>query len=275
MAACGQARMIDDLGFHWLAFPLVGAVAGVLAGLFGIGGGIVVVPVLYLFFRQMGIDEAYRIHLAIGTSLAIIVFTSISSLVAHHRRGAVLWPAVRVLAGGIVLGGLLGAALAHAMSFATLRTAFGLLVIVIALYIVLGYRPPPSRTLPGLTGGTLAGIAMGAIASLAGIGGGVMTNPFLLWCGAPMRNAVATAAACTFPVALSGTLGFVVSGWPVTAGVAGATGYVFWPAVAGIAVGSTLTAPLGARIAHAVPVQGLRRAFAALLVLVGLRMLLG
>lgn len=275
MVARGQARMLQDIGLYWLVFPLVGGVAGVLAGLFGIGGGIVVVPVLYLFFAQLGIDEAYRIHLAIGSSLAIIVLTSVSSVIAHQRRGAIVWRAVRVLVAGIVTGGLLGAALAHAMSFAALRAAFGVLVIAIALYIVLGYQPPAQRTLPGLAGSTVAGIGIGVISALAGIGGGVMTNPFLLWCGVPMRNAVATAAACTFPVAVAGALGFVVSGWSATAGVPGASGYVFWPAVAGIAVGSTLTAPLGARLAHTVPVRGLRRAFAIVLVLVGIRMLLG
>ncbi|MBA3562696.1 MAG: sulfite exporter TauE/SafE family protein [Gammaproteobacteria bacterium] len=265
--------MLQDIGLYWLAFPLVGVVAGVLAGLFGIGGGIVVVPVLYFFFAQIGIDIDYRMHLAIGSSLAIIVFTSVSSVISHHRRGAVIWHAVYLLGPGIVIGGLAGAALAHAMSFAALRTAFGLLVVLIALYIVLGYRPPAQRALPGFAGSTAAGVGIGVVASLAGIGGGVMTNPFLLWCGVAMRNAVATAAACTFPVAVAGALGFMMTGWRATAEVDGTTGYVFWPAVAGIAAGSMLAAPLGARIAHSVPVQGLRRAFALLLVLVGIRML--
>lgn len=267
--------MLEDTGLYWLAFPLVGIVAGTLAGMFGIGGGIVVVPALYFFFAQIGIEVDYRIHLAIGSSLAIIVFTSISSVIAHHRRGAVIWPAVFRLGPGITIGGLLGAALAHALTFAALRTAFGLLVVIIALYIVLGYRPPAQRALPGFAGSTVAGIGIGIVSALAGIGGGVMTNPLLLWCGATMRAAVATAAACTFPVAVAGALGFMISGWRATAEVAGATGYIFWPAVAGIAAGSMLTAPLGARIAHSVPVRGLRRAFAVLLVLVGIRMLAG
>ncbi|CAN5205441.1 sulfite exporter TauE/SafE family protein [soil metagenome] len=264
-----------DLGLYWMGFPLVGIVAGVLAGLFGIGGGIIVVPVLYFFFRQIGISTDYLIHLAIGSSLAIIVFTSVSSVVAHHRRGAVVWRAVFLLGPGIVIGGLIGAALAHAMSFAMLRTAFGLLVVIIALYIVLGYRPPARRGLPGAIGGSLAGAGIGLISALAGIGGGVMTNPFLLWCGADMRRSVATAAACTFPVAVAGTAGFIATGWRETADISGATGYVFWPAVIGIAAGSTLAAPLGARIAHSLPVHHLRRAFAGLLVLVGIRMLVG
>ncbi|MGH8497136.1 MAG: sulfite exporter TauE/SafE family protein [Gammaproteobacteria bacterium] len=267
--------MLQHVGLYWFVFPLVGVAAGTLAGLFGIGGGIVVVPTLYFFFARLGIDVDYRIHLAIGSSLAIIVFTSVSSVIAHHRRGAVIWRAAFRLTPGIVIGGLLGAALAHAMSFAALRTAFGLLVVLIALYIVLGYRPPARRKLPGLAGSTAAGTGIGIFSALAGIGGGVMTNPFMLWCGASMREAVATAAACTFPVAVAGALGYIVSGWDVTAGVAGATGYVFWPAVAGIAAGSMMAAPLGARIAHSVPVRGLRRAFALLLVLVGIRMLAG
>jgi uncharacterized membrane protein YfcA len=258
-----------------LLFPLLGAVSGLLAGLFGIGGGLVVVPLLNLYFADagLGIPADSRMHFAIGTSLGVIVFTALASLRAHHGRGAVVWTAVRRLVPGIVVGGLLGAALAAAMDNRMLQTTFGVLVLVIALHIALDYRPPGRRPLPGWPGFLGAGVGIGAISALGGIGGGVMTVPFLLWRSTPIRRAVGTAAACTLPVAVAGTTGFVVAGWGLPDPPALATGYVFWPAVAGIAIGSVPAAPLGARLAHSLPVHRLRQGFAILLTVVGVRMI--
>lgn len=258
----------------YLLFPLLGAVAGLLAGLFGIGGGLVMVPVLNFYFAGagLGIPADSRMHFAIGTSLGVIIFTAVSSLRAHDRRGAVIWTAVRRLVPGVLAGGLLGALLADAMSNRLLQATFGLLVVVIALYIVLGYQPRAHRPLPGWPGCIAAGICIGAVSALAGIGGGIMTVPFMLWCTTPMRSAVGTAAACTLPVALAGAIGFVLMGWGM-AEVPLATGYVFWPAVLGIAITSVLMAPIGARLAHTLPVARLRQAFALVLVIVGIRMI--
>jgi uncharacterized membrane protein YfcA len=254
-------------GWEVLAlFPLLGAVSGLLAGLFGIGGGLVVVPLLHWYFADagLGIPADSRMHFAIGTSLGVIVFTALASLRAHHGRGAVVWTAVRRLMPGIVVGGLLGAALAAAMANRMLQTT---------LHIALDYRPPGSRPLPGWPGFLGAGVGIGAISALGGIGGGVMTVPFLLWCSTPIRRAVGTAAACTLPVAVAGTTGFVVAGWELPDPPALATGYVFWPAVAGIAIGSVPAAPVGARLAHSLPVARLRQGFAILLTVVGARMI--
>lgn len=260
----------------WLIYPLVGSLSGLLAGLFGIGGGLVIVPVLVAWFTATGgaVPPELRMHFAIGSSLGVIVFTSVSSLLAHHRRGAVLWDVVLRLVPGILLGGLAGAAVADALSNDRLKSLFGLFVLAIAVHMVRGRLPSAHQSLPGVIGFVLAGLVIGTFSALAGIGGGVMTVPFLVWCAVPMRTAVGTAAACTLPVAVAGVIGFVIAGWSAGGAVPWATGYVYWPAVAGIAVASVLTAPLGARLAHTLPVPQLRRAFAVLLGVLGLRMLL-
>lgn len=272
--------MTEALGPGWpiyLLFPLIGVVSGLLAGLFGIGGGLIIVPALNLFFATLplGIPDGARMHFAIGTSLAVIVFTAVSSLLAHHRRGAVLWPAVARLVPGIVVGGLAGAGLADAMGNRMLEATFGGLVVAIALYMALGRPPRAALPLPAWPGFLGAGIVIGTISALAGIGGGVLTVPFLVWRTVALHTAVGTAAACTMPVALAGVSGFILTGMQAGMGVPFTTGYVHWPAVAGISLASVLTAPLGARLAHSLPVAKLRRAFALLLVLVGARMLAG
>lgn len=255
-------------------FPLLGLLAGLLAGMFGIGGGLVIVPALTLVFGIHELVPDHRIHLAIGTSLATIILTSVSSIIAHHRRGAVLWPTVRRLVPGILAGGFLGAAIAEAVSNRALTSVFGLFVVIISLYIVIGRRPAAAGGLPGWPGHLLAGVVIGTVSALTGIGGGAVTNPFLLWRGVDMRHSVATSAGCTLPVALASATGFALAGLGTPGLPPGTTGFIYWPAVAGIAMGSVLTAPVGARIAHSLPVEQLRRAFAVLLIFVGIRMLL-
>jgi uncharacterized membrane protein YfcA len=255
-----------------LSFPVLGLLAGVLAGMFGIGGGLVIVPALSLIFGSYELAPDYRMHLAIGTSLGTIIFTSVSSMLAHHRKGAILWPTALRLVPGIIAGGFLGAAIADAVSNRALGGVFGLFVVTISLYMVIGRRPEAGGALPGLAGHTLAGIVIGTVSALTGIGGGAVTNPFLLWRGVNIRNSVATSAACTLPVAMASACGFLLAGLNTPGLPAGSTGYIYWPAVAGISVGSVLTAPLGAHLAHTVPVEQLRRAFAVLLLFVGIRM---
>jgi uncharacterized membrane protein YfcA len=256
-------------------FPLLGAFAGLLAGMFGIGGGLVLVAALNWFFVRNGVNPDHQMHLALGTSLATIIVTSMSSIRAHHARGAIMWPTVRLLVPGILIGGLAGAWLAESTANDTLRRLFGVLVVIFSLYIVLDVRPTGGRGMPGRAGHVAAGVVIGVVAALAGIGGGNVSNPFFLWRGVDMRRAVATSAACTFPVALASTAGFVWAGWRVPNLPDFSTGFVYWPAVVGIVAGSVLTAPVGARIAHSIPVAGLRRAFAVLLIVVGLLMLFG
>lgn len=263
-------------GPYLLLFPLIGVVSGLLAGLFGIGGGLVIVPALNLVFAlfDMGVPPGSRMHFAIGSSLAVIVFTAVSSARAHQARGAIMWQSFRRLVPGIVAGGLAGAVLADALANRTLQVTFGIFVIAIAIYIILGYRPPTGRELPGQAVHGVVGFLIGVISALAGIGGGVMTVAFLVWAAVPLRRAVGTAAACTLPAAVAAALGFAVVGWGVD-GPAWSTGYILWPAVLGISIGSMAMAPVGAWLAHTLPVSQLRKAFALLLAIMGLKMMAG
>lgn len=261
-----------------LIFPLIGALSGVLAGLFGIGGGLVIVPALNAVFAAglVAMAPEARMHVAIGSSLAVIVFTAISSVRAHHGYGAVLWPAVRGLAPGIIVGGLLGAWLADLMATRTLEVVFGVFAVLMAAQIGFGPKVEPQAQgpMPGWPGYLGAGTVIGSLSALGGIGGGIMTVPYLAWHSVPLRTAVGTAAACTLPVALAGATGYALAGQG--AAVPGwATGYLYWPAIAVIALASMFTAPLGARLAHRLPVRQLRRLFALLLLVVAADMLIG
>lgn len=261
-----------------LIFPAIGALSGVLAGLFGIGGGLVIVPALNAVFAAgiVAMAPEARMHVAIGSSLAVIVFTALSSVRAHHGYDAVLWPAVRGLAPGIVAGGLLGAWLADALATRALEIVFGVFAILMAMQIGFAPKVAPAarRPLPHAAGYLGAGTVIGAVSALGGIGGGIMTVPYLAWHAVPLRIAVGTAAACTLPVALSGAFGYALAGQG-TAIPGWSTGYLYWPAIGVIAVASMLTAPLGAWLAHRLPVRQLRRLFAALLVVVAVDMFLG
>lgn len=259
---------------EWLIYLGVGAAAGLLAGMLGVGGGLVIVPVLAWLFHGFGFDPALIMHLALGTSLATIVFTSISSVRAHHRRGAVLWPAVQRLAPGIVLGVALGAQLVERLPTASLRTVFAAFVLLAAVQMGFSLLPEACRALPGRLGTAGAGALIGGVSAIVGIGGGTLTVPFLLWCSVSLRQAVATSAACGLPIAAAGALAFAWTGYGNAALPVHALGYVYLPATLGIALSSVVFAPLGARLAHRLPVPVLKRFFALFLALVGLRMLL-
>lgn len=256
-----------------LLYLLLGGAAGLLAGLLGVGGGLVIVPVLAWMFYRTGMPPELVMHLAIGTSLATIVFTSLSSVLAHHRRGAVLWEPFRRLSPGILLGALVGAALADTLPSDTLRLIFGWFELAVALQMGLNLRPSPHRNLPGQWGMSGAGSIIGMVSAVVGIGGGTLTVPFLQWCNVPIRQAVATSAACGLPIALAGALGFVVTGWNFPALPSWSSGYLYWPALLGIVVASSLFAPLGARLAHRLPGAVLKRFFSLFLLFLGLRML--
>jgi len=251
-----------------------GAGAGMLAGLLGIGGGIIVVPVLLPVFLAQGVPGDVVMQLAIGTSLATMSLTSLSSARAHHRRGAVLWPVVWRIAPGVVAGGLLGAALAEFLAARTLYLLFCVLMLVIGVEFMVGDKSRARRGLPGGSGLAAAGVGIGTVAALMGIGGGSMMVPLFTWCSVPVRSAVGTSAAVGFPIALSGTAGFVLAGWGAAGLPPFTLGYVSGPALAGIVGASVAFAPLGARIAHAVPERVLKGVFGAFLLVVGLRMLL-
>jgi uncharacterized membrane protein YfcA len=256
-----------------LLYLLLGSAAGTLAGLLGVGGGLIIVPALLWVFRANGFDEAVVAHLAVGTSLATIVPTSLSSIRAHHRRGAVLWPVVARLAPGIVVGALVGALIADHLATLWLQRVVGVFALAVSVQMIRGGRAQPHRGLPGGVGLAAVGAGIGTLSGLVGIGGGSLTAPFLTWCSVDIRRAVATSAACGFPIAVAGAAGFAAVGWGQAALPPGSTGYLYWPALAGVAAASVLTAPLGARLAHSLPVVVLRRVFAAVLALVGLKLL--
>lgn len=253
----------------------MGAFAGILAGMLGIGGGIIIVPVLALVFAHQGVDPSVLMHTAIGTSLGTIVVTSLSSIRAHQRRGAVRWEIFRHITPGIVTGGFLGAAIADQLRGETLRLAFAVFMLLVAAQMALGAAAQPHRKPPGSIGMLIAGAVIGTISALMGVGGGSMSVPFLTWCNVAVRNAVATSSAIGLPIALAGSAGFIISGWNAAARPAWSVGYLNLPAFLGIAVASILFAPLGARLAHTLPEKLLKRIFAVFVTVLGVKLLLG
>ena len=266
--------LLDALLPTLLLYLALGAFAGVMAGMLGVGGGLIIVPVLAAIFRHQAIHEAVIMHLAIGTSLATIVITSISSVRAHQQRGAVQWRAVGQLTPGIVIGAWLGAAVADLLSSFALTKIFAVFVLMVAAQMAFGAKPAPQRQLPGVAGMTIAGGVIGGVSAIVGIGGGSLTVPFLTWCNIPMRQAVATSAACGLPIAVAGALGFIVTGFNAADLPAWSLGYVYGPALISVAAVSMLTAPLGARLAHTLPTEMLKKVFAVFLAVVGTKMLL-
>jgi uncharacterized membrane protein YfcA len=252
----------------------LGAFAGTLAGLLGVGGGLVMVPVLVFIFQGQAMHGAVIMHMALGTSLAIIMLTSLSSIRAHHQRGAVLWSLCGRLVPGIVLGALSGAVVADMLSDAVLKPVFGIFELLVALQMWLGVRPSMQRNVPDWLGMGVVGWVIGSVSAIVGIGGGTLTVPFLAWCRIGIHNAVATSAACGFPIAVAGTLGFIATGWNEAGLPAMSSGYVYWPAFAAVGVASMLFAPLGARLAHALPADKLKKFFAIFLAVLGVRMLM-
>ena len=253
----------------------LGAVAGLLAGLLGVGGGLVIVPVLFLVFTHLGFDQSLLMHMAIATSLSTIVLTSLTSSYAHHRHGAVQWRDVWLLAPGMLLGAALGALVADELSNTVLKHFFAVFEILVALQVLLSLSPEGSNKTPGYGLVSIAGLITGGLSAILGSGGGTLTVPFLLWCGRSIRHAVATSAVCGFPIALSGSLFYILSGIDEQQALpAHSVGYLYWPAFLSISVSSLLFAPLGAKLAHSLPVATLKKTFAALLFIIGVRLLL-
>lgn len=261
--------------FYFLgAYLLLGAFAGTIAGLLGVGGGLIIVPVLATLFRFQAIDSSILMHLAVGTSLSTIIVTSISSVYSHHKHGAVLWQVFWRLSPGIVLGAWAGAWAASLLPTRELRYVFGVFEWLVAMQMILNIKPPATQTLPGNLGLAAAGGGIGVVSAIVGIGGGTLTVPFLSWCRISIHNAIATSAACGLPIAISGSIGFMFTGSAQQALPAYATGFVYWPAFAGIVVASASFAPLGARLAHRLSVKKLRSVFAVFLLVLGAWMLL-
>ncbi len=243
----------------------LGLCTGFLAGLLGLGGGMLMVPFLTIILTARGFPEHLTIKMAVATSLATICFTSLSSVRAHHRRGAVLWPVARVLAPGILVGSFLGAQIAVALPARWLGWLFSVFVAFSATQMFLNRKPKPSRTLPGPAGMFGAGSVIGLLSSLVGAGGAFISVPFMAWCNVSIHNAVATSSALGFPIAIAGTLGYLIAGWNLEPMPPGALGYLYWPGLLVLSLASISTAPLGARVAHSMDVAPLKKLFAAVL----------
>ena len=254
-------------------YGLLGAVAGILAGLLGVGGGLIIVPVLAWMFHTQGFDPAITMHLALGTSLATIVVTSISSARAHHQRGSVLWKIFSRMSPGIVAGALLGAWIADRVSTLWLQRLFGVFVVLVGVQLLRNKTAAAHKNLPAATSVSCAGGVIGLLSAMTGIGGGSLTTPYLLWHRVLTVQAVGTSSACGLPIAVSGAFGYLWVGWTVPNLPGYATGYLYWPAIIPIIAVSYFMAPVGARLAHQLPVVVLKRIFAALLLVIGMRML--
>jgi uncharacterized membrane protein YfcA len=259
---------------YFMIYGCVGAFVGVLAGLLGVGGGLVIVPILVFSFNMQNISGEIIMHLALGTSLASIIFTSISSFMAHHRRGAVQWAIVKRIVIGILTGTFLGSCFASLLSTNVLKIFFVIFLYFVAYQFLTNKKPKPSRELPGIPGMFAAGNIIGFISSLVGIGGGAVSVPYMVWCNVPVHRAIGTSAAIGLPIAISGTVGFLFNGWGNHLLPDYSIGYIYLPALIGIAAVSILTAPLGAKLAHSLPVGKLKKIFALLLIIVGTRMLI-
>ena len=266
--------MTFDLGWQLIVELLIlGSVAGFLAGLLGIGGGAMMVPFMIMVLSSKGMPAHHIVKMAIATSLATICFTSISSVRAHHRRGAVRWELVKWLAPGIVTGALVGAQVAKQLPSNALALLFAVFIGYSATQMFIDAKPKPTRQLPARAGMVGVGGVIGLMSSLVGAGGAFVSVPFMVACNVPIINAVATSAALGFPVALAGTLGYIIAGWSLHDMPPGTLGFLYLPALFTLAVASVLVAPLGARAAHRLNVRQLKRVFACLLFVLAAYML--
>ncbi|MCG2580555.1 MAG: sulfite exporter TauE/SafE family protein [Marinobacter sp.] len=252
----------------------LGAFAGTLAGLFGIGGGLIIVPVLIFSFGLQGISTEIAAHMAVGTSLATIVFTSLSSIRSHHLHGAVRWDILRPMTAGIVIGALVGSWTASLLSGPALELIIGIFVILVGVKMILEVNPKPGRVVPGSAGLGAAGAGIGWASAIFGIGGGTLTVPYLSWCNVRMQQAVGTSAACGLPIALAGAVGNIWTGWESPELPDLSFGFIYLPALLGIILTSVLFARVGANLAHRLNARLLKRIFAIMLILVGIRFLL-
>lgn len=255
-----------------ISLLIVGVFVGIIAGLLGVGGGVIIVPVIVWLYHD-SFPSSHLMQIALGTSLATIVATSLSSIYAHHRHQAILWSVVARLTPGIIVGAWVGAWIADMLSSDLLHRGFAIFLFLVAAQMGLGKPPAPHRQLPGVFGMSLVGSVIGVVSSLVGIGGGSLTVPFLAWCNIAIRNAVATSSACGFPVAVAGAAGFIINGLNTPNLPTWSLGYIYIPAFLAIVPTSLLFAPVGARLAHTLPTITVKRFAAIFLMIVAIKML--
>jgi uncharacterized membrane protein YfcA len=258
-----------------LGYLAIGAGVGFLAGMLGIGGGALQIPLLVWLFEAQGLPRDHVVHLAVGTGMATIVFTSLSSARAHAARGAVRWDIVKSMTPGILVGGLVGSLIASSMPRFVFAVLFVATVYAAGLNMLFERKPHPTRTLPGPAGVFAAGATISGVSAFAAVGGAFMSVPFMMWCNVPMIHAIGTAAAIGFPIAVAGTVGYVAGGWGAVGLPPWSAGYVYGPALVGVTIASMAVAPLGVMVAHRTPTRVLRKVFAVLFFVLATRMLIG
>lgn len=256
-----------------LTYLMLGLGSGFVAGLFGVGGGLTIVPILLMLFQAQGFPEGQLMHLALGTAMATIVITSISSMRAHHQHGGVRWDIFRSMAPGLVAGTLIGSLFASRIPTDTMAVVFTCIVYWASLQMLLDIKPKPTRELPGTSGLVSVGGLIGGVSSLVAAGGGFLSVPFMVLCNVNIRQAVGTSSALGFPIALAGVIGYILGGWSITDLPGPNLGFVYLPAFLGVVVTTIFMAPVGAKLAHSLPVKQLKRAFGVMLALLASKML--
>ena len=254
---------------------LVGVITGIMAGLFGIGGGAIIVPALIPLFHKFQFPAELLVHMAIGSSLATIVFTSISSIYGHHRHQAILWPVALRLTPGILIGAWLGAMIASTIEAFWLQRIFAIFLLLLSVKMFINRQSRRHYDMPGVGRVSVIGGSIGCLSSIVGIGGGTLTVPFLVGTGTVIQKAVATSSACGFPIAIAGSVGYLVNGWESAGLPSASSGYIYWPAVLIISISSVILAPLGVRLAHHLPAATIKRLFAFFLLLMGSKLMIG
>lgn len=262
-----------EMSLWWIGYPAIGALAGFLAGLFGVGGGLAIVPLLYILFAAQGFPHAHLMHIALGTAATSIIFTSITSMREHHRLGNIDWGIVRAMAPGLILGAALGSGFASQLPTRPLVLIFTAIVLYAAGQMIVGFKPHASRQMPGRAAQFAFGIAVGAVGALVAASGGFLSIPFMVWHNVPMKRAIGTSSGIGVPIAFVGAITYLGSGMHAADLPSYSIGYVNLPALVGIVCCTMLFAPLGARVASSLEVNKLKRVYGVYLLIIALKML--
>lgn len=270
-----MSEILGALDGWFLVYVAIGLVVGLLAGMLGIGGGAIIVPATTAVFGARGFPAHHVLHMALATSMASIIFVSYSSMRAHHAHGAVNWTILRRMLPGILAGAFFGTWLARYIPTLPLAILFAAFIFYAGTNMLVGWKPDAHARTPGAVGMSIAGFVICAIAALVAVGGAAMVIPFLLWCSVPFHTALGTAAAVGFPISIAASIGYVANGWGLPGLPAGSLGFVYVPAVVGVAAGSALLAPVGAKLAHGSSVKTLRRIMAFVMYLLAIKLVWG
>ena len=253
---------------------MLGSFSGVLAGLFGIGGGIIIIPTFFYIFSYLAFPDEILSHMVLGSSLGVIAFSSISSTFSHHSKGAVNWRLIKVVAPSIVIGSSLGGLTAGYLESSTLQGLVSLFLVVASVQLIFEFPPPSQNPKTNLAGPVIAGGGIGWLSGVFGIGGGIFSVPYFYHRGLKMMHAIGTSAACGIPIAIAGSISYILIGYENFNLPEYSVGYVYLPATIIVGVMSSLTAKFGVNIAHRMKQKKLRIAFAFLVMIMALNLLM-